>query len=120
MRFKVDENLPVEIARSLLDRGHDAKTVGDQRLEGVDDLALVSLCKEEGRVLVTLDTDFSNIGAYPPAEYSGIIVLRVGTQGKKHVVKIFTHVLSAIGVEPLDQRLWIVEENIIRIRGKEE
>lgn len=120
MRSKIDENLPVEIAGSLLDKGHDAKTVSDQRLKGVDDLALMTLCKEEGRVLVTLDTDFSNIGAYPPAEYNGIIVLRVSSQGKNHVVKVFNRVLSAIGVEPLDQRLWIVEENIIRIRGKEE
>jgi predicted nuclease of predicted toxin-antitoxin system len=77
------------------------------------------LCKEENRVLVSLDTDFSNIGAYPPEESSGIIVLRVRNQGKTHVVKVFTRVLSAIEAEPVDQRLWIVEEETIRIRGKE-
>jgi len=31
MLFKIDENLPIEFARLLLDAGHDAKTVNDQR-----------------------------------------------------------------------------------------
>ena len=36
MRFKVDENLPVEIAQSLRDSGYDAQTVPEERLGGAD------------------------------------------------------------------------------------
>jgi len=118
--FKIDENLPDEIAGLLLAGSHDAKTVGGQNLKGVNDKKLMALCKEEGRALVTLDTDFANIRAYPPEKYNGIIVLRVVSQGKKHVIDIFAKVFIAIGREPLNQRLWIVEENAIRIRGKED
>jgi predicted nuclease of predicted toxin-antitoxin system len=42
MRFKVDENLPVEVADSLRQAGYDTATV------------------------ITLDTDFADIRAYPP------------------------------------------------------
>jgi len=59
MRFKIDENLPIEIAEILINSGHDAKTVNAERLQGAKDPVLIGVCKSENRVLVTLDTDFS-------------------------------------------------------------
>ena len=120
MQFKIDENLPIEIAELLTTAGHDAKTVNDQQLQGVSDHILIDRCKSEQRVLVTLDTDFSDIRAYPPEEFSGIIVLRVRIQAKHHVVKVFRGIIPLISREPLMQRLWIIEENRVRIRGKED
>jgi len=119
MHFKIDENLPIEIAELLINAGYDAKTVNEQQLQGVKDPILIDICKSENRVLVTLDTDFSDIKAYPPHEFSGIIVLRVGSQAKQHIIETFQRVIPLIDREPLNQHLWIVEESIIRIRGKE-
>ena len=34
MKFKIDENLPTEAADLLRSAGHDAVTVGEQRLGG--------------------------------------------------------------------------------------
>ena len=34
MKFKIDENLPVEAAELLRDAGHDAHTVGEESLTG--------------------------------------------------------------------------------------
>ena len=119
MQFKIDENLPVEIAELLTNAGYDAKTVNEQQLQGIKDPVLIDVCKHENRVLVTLDNDFSDIRAYPPEEFSGIIVLRVGSQAKQHVIKVFQRILPLIDREPLKQHLWIVEETRIRIRGKD-
>ncbi len=83
MLFKVDENLPVEVAAVLRDAGQEVKTVYEQNLSGGDDESLIALCKSENRVLVTLDSDFSNIRAYPPQEHNGIIVLKLRNQGKR-------------------------------------
>ena len=118
MQFKIDENLPIEIADLLNNSGYDAKTVNEQQLKGIKDSVLIDICKRENRVIITLDTDFSDIRAYPPQEYAGIIVMRVGSQAKQHIIKVFQQVLSFIGCEPLGQHLWIVEETVIRIRGK--
>ena len=63
MQFKIDENLPIEIAEMLNDAGHDAKTVNNQQLQGARDHPLVNVCKSEHRALITLDTDFSDIRA---------------------------------------------------------
>lgn len=119
MLFKIDENLPIEIGVLLIDAGHDAKTVNEQQLQGTKDSDLINLCKNENRVLITLDTDFSDIKAYPPHEFPGIIVLRVRSQVKHHVQKVFRQIIPLINREVLDQHLWIVEETRVRIRGKD-
>ena len=74
MRFKVDENLPVEVAAALREAGHDAPTVLDQEAGGMPDTDLAGLVKREGRVLVTLDQGFGDIRSHPPGEFSGLVV----------------------------------------------
>lgn len=119
MRFKVDENLPLEIAELLVQAGHDAKTVNDQRLQGSRDPALLDVCRSEQRALITLDLDFSDIRTYPPQDNAGIIVLRVSNQSKPHLMQVVRHITPLLVREPLKYHLWIVEENKVRIRGSE-
>ena len=118
MRFKVDENLPVEVAEMLQQAGHDAATALEQHLGGSDDAQLAALCQLESRILVTLDMDFSDIRSYPPTEYPGLVVLRLRQQDKPHVLDVFMHLLQVLHQEPIEGHLWIVEENRIRIRGE--
>ncbi len=61
MRFKIDENLPFEVATLLSEAGHDATTVLTQRLGGSGDPGIAAVCRAEARALVTLDTDFADI-----------------------------------------------------------
>jgi len=82
------KNLPAECAEILGHGGLQADTVADEGLVGADDSALAAASRSEGRILVTLDLDFANIPAYPPAEYAGIIVLhpRGRTNGPSSVL----------------------------------
>ena len=116
MQFKVDENLPVEVCDMLRAAGHDATSVLDQHLTGCADSTLAAICRQEGRALVTLDLDFSDIRTYPPADYAGLVVLRLRHQDKPHVEEVCTRMIALLGQESLAQRLWIVEEDRIRIR----
>lgn len=116
MRFKVDENLPVETAEALRQAGYDAVTVLEQKYGGSADAQLANLCQHEGRMLVTLDIDFADIRAYPPAEFPGLVVLRLRQQDKPHVLDVLAHLIPLLGQEPLERYLWIVEENRVRIR----
>lgn len=61
MRFKVDENLPIDVAEILRANNHDAMTIFDQEMVGQPDLKVASVCRAEERALVTLDLDFSDI-----------------------------------------------------------
>jgi predicted nuclease of predicted toxin-antitoxin system len=116
MRFKVDDNLPVEVARWLQEAGHEATTVLEQRLGGKDDRGLATVCQREARVFVRLDLDFADIRTYPPADDAGMVVLRLQRHDKPHVVGGFARVIPLLSQETLAQRLWIVEESRVRIR----
>ena len=116
MKFKTDENLPVEVADLLRQAGHDAVSVVDQKLGGHPDIDVAAVCQSEQRAIVTLDLDFSDIRAYPPADYDGIIVFRPAAQTVSAIVQLTTRAISLLDAEPLAERLWIVDEHQVRIR----
>lgn len=116
-KFKVDENLPVQAAEALRHAGYDAVTVADQAMSGAPDNRLADVCRDEGRILVTLDLDFSNIQSYPPSSHPGIIVLRLSQQDTDHVLKALGAAIPCLAKEPLAGRLWVVDEHKIRIRA---
>lgn len=118
MRFKVDENLPSEARDLLIQAGHDAETVGDEQLGGRPDSDIAGICQAEARAIVTLDTDFANIRAYPPRDYHGLIVIRTDDQSKPAVLALLPRILTTLKAEQLTGRLWIVEPHQIRIRGE--
>ena len=116
MKFKTDENMPDEAAEVLKQAGYDARTVPDQHLSGQPDSQIADICRTEARALVTLDLDFSDIRAYPPKFYGGIIVLRPSLQTVKNVQRLVGQVIALLNSESLPGKLWIVDEGQIRIR----
>ena len=110
-------NLPVEVADLLCTAGHDAATVFEEHLAGRPDTHIASACQRERRALVTLDTDFADLRAYPPDQYPGLIVLRVRQQSKPHILAVIHHLMPMLSTEPLDAQLWILEDDRVRIRG---
>ena len=116
MDFKIDENLPIEVARLLSLAGHTAFTVLDQGLGGGNDQAIADRCKAERRVLVTLDAGFADIRAYPPSDCPGLIVLRLDRQDKETVLRVISRLRDLLERERIAERLWIVDEQRVRIR----
>ena len=117
MKFKIDENLPHEVAQALRAAGHDAETAGDEGLAGAPDPQLLSACQAEGRALVTLDLDFSNVVAYPPEQHAGLLVLRPDRQSKPLVLDLVTRVLiPLLEHHPVSGKLWIVEATRVRVQ----
>ena len=78
MKFKIDENLPVEFVNVLKSSGYETMTALDQGLNGKVD----SVVMKEKFILVTLDLDFADIKLYPPYKYPGIIIIRAKYQDK--------------------------------------
>ena len=115
-RFKLDENLPRDAQTLLLDAGHEAHTVNDERLAGRPDSQILDVCLTEDRVLVTLDLDFADIRQYPPSSNRGIWVLRPERQSIENSLSALRGALALLGKEPTTNRLWIVEPGRVRIR----
>ncbi len=120
MKFKVDENLPVEVVNLLEEDEHNAVTVLGQDLGGEPDSHIAEVCQKEKRALITLDTDFSDIRKYSPQDFYGLIVLRLKKQDKPYVLSIVRRLIKLLSKEPLERHLWIVEEGRVRISGGED
>ena len=117
MKFKLDENLPVSLVGVLSEAGHEAITVADQQLSGESDRTIATVCQQEDRVLLTLDTGFADIRSYPPQEFPGIIVLRLRRQDALHVVSAIKRIVPLLDERPVSQMLWVLEEHRIRFRS---
>ena len=115
MTFKV-ENMPAEVAQLLRSAGHEASTAEDQGLAGADDEVMAERVRKEGRTLVTLDLDFSDIRAYPPNEYHGLLVIRSKRQDKTSLLALVQRAIDLLTAESPAGRLWIVESDRVRIR----
>ena len=119
MKFKLDENLGNN-GRDLLEGdGHDVMTVADQAMSGFADERIYEVCRDEGRVLVTLDHDFGQVLRFPPDATADIVVLEC--RGRLSPVSINTRVAELIAVlrtQPIGRELWIVEPGRVRIHQK--
>jgi len=116
LRFKLDENVPGEVAVLLRSLGHDARTALEQQLGGCPDERLLRACTDEARILVTLDLDFGDIRAYPPARHAGVWVLRPNVQSVDALLEMVRPALAVAVAEPVSKRLWVIEPGQVRIR----
>jgi len=116
LKFKIDENLPLEFASILREAGFEAVTVGDEMLSGAADSALLERCRAETLVLVSLDLDFANIQAHPAGTHAGIIVFRSKSQDKWKLVSLLNRLLPVLGRRSPEGQLWIVQPDRVRFR----
>lgn len=116
LAFKVDENLPALVTQDLRTAVYDALTVLDQKLGGGADDRLANVCRQENRVLLTLDLDFADIRRYSPQDHAGLIVLRPSRQDVATIQALLARLLPLLQSEPLPGRLWIVDDHTVRIR----
>ena len=119
IQFKLDENIPTELAGALRARGYAATTVAEEGLIGSKDVALASVCAAEHKTLITFDLDFSDIRHFPPDKYAGLMILRLDDQSCVNLLARFEDLFALFDSYPLEGTLWVIEENRIRIRYPE-
>jgi predicted nuclease of predicted toxin-antitoxin system len=98
--------------------GHDVATVRMQQLHGAPDRRIYDACREEARLLVTLDLDFANPFRFDPAPTAGtagIAVIRVPTMpGLRDLEDGVRRLVAELEELPVDGRLWIVGRERVR------
>ena len=114
-QFKLDENLPSDAADLFMAAEYDVETVLNEELGGQPDHRVIEIAREEGRIFVTLDTDFTDIRQYPPSDFPGIWVVRAHSQGIENILALLRGALAVLESESASKRLWIVEAGRVRI-----
>ena len=116
MKFKLDENLPVELRDDLQTLGHEADTVPDEGLMGAPDSLLLERARDEERVLLTMDKGIADVRRFPPRLYAGIVLFRPSSTGRGEVLAFVRRHLPSILALELKGWLLIVGERSIRVR----
>jgi predicted nuclease of predicted toxin-antitoxin system len=116
VKFKVDENLPEELAQLLREAGWESASIVEQHLGGALDPQVTEVCSSEERILITFDRGFANIERYSHTGLPGIIVFRLKRQDKPHVLRVSGRLVQELRRRELRGELWIVHDSRIRIR----
>jgi predicted nuclease of predicted toxin-antitoxin system len=118
MRFLVDANLPRSTLAAFARSGHQASHVNDVGLKDARDELIAQRARETQAAIVTRDLDFSDIRTYPPADYAGIVVMRVSDDTvATEIVQILERFLTRVEiVDQLPGHLAIVEAHQFRFR----
>ena len=77
MKFLLDQNLPVVLAKWLEARSHEAEHVKRLRLQQADDLAIARHAMRTGSIVITRDGDFQRLAA-PLPQGPQVVWVRLG------------------------------------------
>ncbi len=116
MDFLTDENIYTQIVQAVRSLGHDVMDIKEQNLFGTPDEEIIQIAQRTGRILITSDKDFSNILAYPPSQYPGIIVLRLSRLTINGATQRVVAFLKMLTGEKISGRLAIIEPDRVRFR----
>ncbi|MFG0314952.1 MAG: DUF5615 family PIN-like protein [Phycisphaerales bacterium] len=117
IRFKTDENLPEDLAAALRALDYDTMTVREQGLAGHSDASVLTVCRDENRVVITLDRGFGDRRRLIPSRHAGVVVLRPRTQSRPDILDLVSRLSQRLAnVTDLRDEVWIVSDRRIRIR----
>lgn len=93
-----DENIHPDVLRALSDQGRDIRSVLTEGLGGREDSEILRHAGEQGRVVLTHDSDFGTLSIRSEQPYFGIIYLRPGHIRAEFVLEVLNGV-QALPIE---------------------
>jgi predicted nuclease of predicted toxin-antitoxin system len=113
-RILIDENLGVEVAEFLSEKGYNAEFVGDVGLNGHSDEDVFAYAWREKRMLWTHDRDFLD-ARYPEHRNPGVVVLP-GGDGDQQAMG--TGIAVAVRVFGSAPSIWEKTKSVISPSGE--
>lgn len=118
MRFLIDADLPRSTKDLLRRYDHEAVDCRDVGLGSASDAYIARYAHDNALCVLTGDADFSDIRAYPPDRYHGLVILHVPPNATASMILSLLEgflkqeqvVISVVG------KLAIVEPGRVRLR----
>jgi len=114
LRFLVDVNVGIAVTNSLRDSGYDAVFAGD--LDWcMPDIAMLSLARQEQRIILTLDTDFGELVHHAQQPHAGVLLLRMPGAIRYEKIEIVQEIINRYG-DQLPGHFCVYRQGRLRIR----
>jgi len=117
VRIKLDENLPLRLARILATLGHEADTVPQEGLAGQDDDHVWQAAQTVGRFFITQDLDFSDVRRFAPGTHHGLLLMRLRDPGRNGLVRRVRSLFQTENVEVWKGCFVVTTEHKVRVRS---
>lgn len=114
MKILADENCEIEIIAELRALGHDVATIAEMA-PSVDDDAVFSLARQQGRILLTNDKDFGLIAEHATIRPPAVVLMRLERVAPPSRVRIALRAIAQLG-ESMNGQFIVVEPNQLRSR----
>lgn len=117
MKFLVDANLSPGVATYLRDAGHDAVHLFELGLHEAPDLVVLDHAQDEGRVLLTADTDFGAMLAERGTAGPSVVLVRRRTHRRaERLAMLLLANLPALTNDLAAGAIVVLHDNRIRAR----
>ncbi|MCB0201884.1 MAG: DUF5615 family PIN-like protein [Anaerolineae bacterium] len=116
MKLLLDQGLPRSAASLLREAGIDTVHTGEIDLSTATDAEIMEKAGSEGRIIVTLDSDFHTLLALSGASQPSVIRIRIERQKGAAIAALLQKILSEWGTELEAGVVLSVQPNRVRFR----
>ena len=115
-RFLLDAHVALSTQLLLQSFGYSFETVQDRLGDGASDEVIAELAKKERRVILTNDKGFGDIRRHPPADYFGIVVVRVKPLTTHRINRELRKFLMGMVGQQMKGKLFTINNSGVRVR----
>ena len=112
MKFLADENISQKVVNSLRSKGIDIISL-KELTSGVIDETVLYIANQQQRVLITFDSDFSELIFKQKLKSRGVILLKFTPRSSQQVAEIISNALKSQA--KIEAHFLIVREKKIRV-----
>lgn len=117
MKLLLDQGLPRSAASLLRAAGIDSIHTGEAGYSTWEDAAILEKCRQEGRIIVTLDADFHALLALSGASSPSVIRIRMEGMKAEETARLIQSVITDCGEDLERGAVVTVRERRVRIRN---
>lgn len=92
--FLTDENMPFRVVEWLKNKGFDVFDIKEQSLSSSPDSLVMKIAEEQGRIIITQDSDLATILFKNKIQNAGVIFLRPGHVKSEAIIETLEYLLK--------------------------
>ncbi|HEX9732287.1 MAG TPA: DUF5615 family PIN-like protein [Thermoanaerobaculia bacterium] len=116
MKFLVDVGVGTGVEEHLRKSGYDTKTIRSID-PTMDDLAIIRLAHDEGRMVITMDKDFGELVYHSATRHAGVLLLRLDDATGEEKRRVVAAILSAYA-DRIKNCFCVYQKGKLRIRPR--